>query len=722
LTALERYLTLKIEAGLDVEPELERILLTGPSAGALGVLSNVGKYKPELFHGVLRPLVTQDQIYRWDDERMAALQFFPAPHWARQGEMIFNMARDWHNAPYRHKSMREVVAELAGSDAEFATFVNDTTAKWQAPSDQKAALELRILAAQLDSRNYQATAEGGYEFVVPPELAREIEAFQNANLPARRILHLPEWCARVLSSGASLNDTSAQALSGMFDTIDAEADLDASFKTRARVAVASTLLARGSAWLDANAIVRERSWAVIHAALSGIPTTMEELRASRLDRAGVFEFAVHAVFRQWIETGSVDAQAAVLKIVTSGDKAGVAILFHLAHAHRLTLGEKWWRLLYLALLWSALSMLMPHFGYQADEGARWIGWLNWLRNRRLDGIAAMPAQIVPLEIAKRLERLEKVRWRREFRRRDALRGPPPDRCRTAGLNWDFLEAAFGWLWWEAEKPNSLWDDEAVFQEQRHIILSLWAFEVWLSHRPRADRKDDPVPHQLAFNVIQTIAKMMTKASGSVAQGLWEPVLKLGAAGHYSVEHFISCWFFETARLDATEFAARWRPMIEYALNAPEWGQGRPWYCGQRLLRKILGFGSQAFLDRNPAFQGIVREMTHYYERWAREHLSREEENVTGLCIFLASSTGRFLRMKGLEWLQQAVTAKPWYRPGMGSALIEFLNVTLTQEAQELRSDTAARDAFLALVALLVFKQVPAGLALQERARRAFSSG
>jgi hypothetical protein len=221
--------------------------------------------------------------------------------------------------------------------------------------------------------------------------------------------------------------------------------------------------------------------------------------------------------------------------------------------------------------------------------------------------------------------------------------------------------------------------------------------------------------------LQTIAKMLVQASGLRARELWEPIFKLGAAGHYAVGHFVSCWFLETARLEATEFAARWQPMIEYALDAPEWGQGKPWYYGQSLLRQILGFGSQTRLDGNPAFQGIVSQMAHHYERWAREHLSREDDNVTGLCFFLASSTARSLRVKGLGWLQQAVTVKDWYRPAMGDALIEFLNVTLTQDAQALRADGAARDAFLVLVALLVSKQLPAALALQERARRALSS-
>jgi hypothetical protein len=68
------------------------------------------------------------------------------------------------------------------------------------------------------------------------------------------------------------------------------------------------------------------------------------------------------------------------------------------------------------------------------------------------------------------------------------------------------------------------------------------------------------------------------------------------------------------------------------------------------------------------------------------------------------------------------TVKPWYRPAVGNALVEFLNVMLTDDAEQLRSDTVARAAFLDLIALLASNQVPAALALQERARSAFSNG
>jgi hypothetical protein len=113
-------------------------------------------------------------------------------------------------------------------------------------------------------------------------------------------------------------------------------------------------------------------------------------------------------------------------------------------------------------------------------------------------------------------------------------------------------------------------------------------------------------------------------------------------------------------------------------------------------------------------------MHEFYARWAREHLARDEDNVASLCYFMASPTGRPLRIDGLGWLQQAVAAHSWLRrTATENALIEYLNVVMTQDALTVRANVAAREAFLALVVHLVEKQIPAALALQERARRFF---
>jgi hypothetical protein len=717
LAALERYLVTKIERGLDVEPDIHRILLTGSSVALLGVLTNVGKSKPKLFLGILRPLIVHSLIYHWDDERLAMNTGIPV-QWAQQGDLVLNMAREWHGAPYRQKSMREIIRELARADSDFAAFVKGATTQWQLPDDTKSALEERILAAQLDAENYRSAQDGSLEFALPAELDRDIRTFQTAKASARQILGLPDACRQLLYGRSPLNAETAQRLASMLDTIEAERQLQEETKKRALAAATSLLLVHGSDWLAQNPLVREKVWAIFRSMLAAIPSTMDELRTSQLTRVGILEFAAVAAFAWWTRTESPEAQAAVLKVVTSADSDGIATIFSLAYVRREELGQRWWRLLYLGLLWSALSMLMPRHGYDEDEAARWIRWLGWLRSRRLNDVETTAAKIAPTGIAKRLERVERIRWRREFERKDWRRGSPPEDRRSAGLDWDFLAVAFGWLLQREGGPNPTWSDAAEFAAQRQIIFALWENEVWRNHRVRRDRDDDSVPNQLAFAILATLAKMVAKAPVEHARGLWEPVLKLGAAGHHAVEYFISCWFNEVQRISPSDFVARWQPMIEYALSAPEYGEGRPWYYGQRLLCRILGCRSESLLNRDAAFQPAVQRMHEFYARWAREHLARDEDNVVSLCYFMASPTGHPLRIDGLGWLQRAAAAHSW-RGRTENALIEYLNVVMTQDALAVRGNVAAREAFLALVAHLVEKQIPAALALQERARRSF---
>ena len=271
LAALERYLVMKIEAGLDVVPDIQRVLLTGASVGLIGVLTNIGKCKPDLFRGILRPLVAHSRIYFWDDERIKALPFAFAAQWAQQGDLVLNMARNWYNAPYRSKSMREVVRDLVKADSEFAAYVNDATAQWRIPDDPKSALEVRILAAQLDSANYRAGQDGADEFVWPAKLARDIHTFQSAKASTLQILQLPDECRQFLNGGSLLNAETAQALAAMLDAIDAETGLEEEFKARASIATVSALLVKGSDWLNANPLARDRAWEVFRTVLAAIP-------------------------------------------------------------------------------------------------------------------------------------------------------------------------------------------------------------------------------------------------------------------------------------------------------------------------------------------------------------------------------------------------------------------------------------------------------------------
>jgi hypothetical protein len=112
---------------------------------------------------------------------------------------------------------------------------------------------------------------------------------------------------------------------------------------------------------------------------------------------------------------------------------------NIAYLARDQLGSRWWRLLFLALLWSGLSLLGPHFDDGDVVGPRWSRWLHWLRTRRL-AVAGTIDTIQPLSIAERVERIVRDRWSRH-RHSEIGQG----RCVSAGLEPWFVKAAFAWL-------------------------------------------------------------------------------------------------------------------------------------------------------------------------------------------------------------------------------------------------------------------------------------
>ena len=107
LAALERWLCDLIDAGVDVAPQIDTLLLATNSVAVLGVLVNVGKFHQELFKGPLRPLIRNQYLFDWDAHRSREnAHAFDAMAWARSGEFIFEMAKNWVLAPSRKRTLR----------------------------------------------------------------------------------------------------------------------------------------------------------------------------------------------------------------------------------------------------------------------------------------------------------------------------------------------------------------------------------------------------------------------------------------------------------------------------------------------------------------------------------------------------------------------------------------------------------------------------------------
>jgi hypothetical protein len=730
LAALERWLCDLIDAGIDVAPRIDALLRATKSVAVLGVLVNVGKYRVELFKGPLQPLLRVQRLYEWDfQQARESVYAFDAMTWARRGEVVFEIAKNWVLAPYRKRKLREIVPEIVVTDRAMGDFVLASSGQWVSPNTEKEALEFRILVAELDYRNYSpavypATGKQTFAFAYPPDIAAAIAAFDQDSSRVRQALTFPQSCRPVLNETRMLDPHEAEAVASLMAAVDGDEDIDLEEELRRapRVAAAVLLLLRAPDWLEKNAAVQQRAQSIIDTAIADISDESKARGPPVLMAPSHLEFVAYLVIERSIAAPSGQNDERVLRLLTSGEEAGVQVVVGSAYRNREALGPRWWRLLYLALLWSGLSMLGPRYGDGEGEVVRWQRWCRWLRTRSLSVVNTTAASINPLAVAQRIERLEVERWQRRYARDGRRFIKEPGRRLSGSLDTHFLQGVFAWLFRnQADRVIPAQELETHTQ----LVAAFWAHQAWWQSGSGKGENDDYQPmHEFGYAILDELARLIVESPAAAGPALWRPIFLLGPKGHYAVGHFLTCWFGQIAKTSVVEeFAQRWRPMIEFMVLDEEWAKGGPWYYGQQLERQVLGFGAAHYLKRVPAHAALVVMMRDLFEVWAQKRLTRDEDNLAGFCGFLGTEAGKPLRIDGLQWIAEAMKADTdvgkWFRDRTSNAFMEFLDVLVSEHAAELSRHQKARQALLDPVAHAVSRQLPAALALQERVQRLF---
>jgi hypothetical protein len=730
LAALERWLCDLIDAGVDIAPQIDALLRATNSVAVLGVLVNVGKYYDALFKDPLRPLLGVQQSYEWDFRRAKENAYaFDAMTWARSGEIVFEMAKNWVLAPYRKRTLRQIVPEMIVADRDLGDFVVAASTQWVSPQTEKEALEFRILMAELDYRNYSpavdpATGQQSFNFAYPLDVAAGIAAFRRDKSRAMQALTFPRMCRDFLNQMRMLSPQEAQSVASLMAAVDGEEeiDLDEEMTHAPRLAAAAVLLLRAPDWLVENAAVQQQAQSIIDAAIAGIADESESPSPRILRAPSYLEFAAYFAVERWIAEPSKENDERVLRLLTSGDDPAVQVLVWSAYRNREALGRRWWRLLYLALLWSGLSMLTPRYGDEEGEEVRWQRWRRWLRTRSLSAGNTTVAMIDPLGIGERIERFELKRWQRRYVR-DGRRFTEESGRRLSGsLNDHFLQGAFGWL---VGSQTGRVIPAQELETHRQLVAALWAHQAWWLSGSGKDENDDYQPmHEFGYATLDEIARLIVNSPTAAGPGLWRPVFALGPKGHYAVGHFLNCWFSQiTETTIAAEFAERWRPMIEFLVLDEGWAKDGPWFYGQQLERQVLGFGASDCLKRVPGHPALIGMMRNLFEVWAKKRLTRDEDNLAGFCGFLGTEAGKPLRIDGLQWIANAMKANPdlgkWFRDRTSNAFMEFLDVLVSEHRAQLAQNDNARQGLLDLSAHAVSRRLTAALALHERIRRLF---
>jgi hypothetical protein len=526
LAALEKWLCGLVDQGADITGRVGHLMRHSDSVAVLGVLINVGKRLPELFWTELKPLLAVGEFYAWDEGRVRNSDYsFDGQTWIRSGEMIFELARDWYAAPYRHKNLIAIVSELCRRDHALGDFVNAAVGRWAVPENDKERIEFQSRAAQLDYRNYRVsraaeTGEEQAEFVYPANLAAAITGFQQSKRRAREILALPDNCRRFVATPATLPEQQITAIAELMAAADGEesVELDEEMVRPARVAAAVLLLLGAKEWLAAKSEVRDRAQAIISAAMDDTSLEKDRSHFRYAIAPSYLEFVAYFVFHEWLSTPSAATDHALMRILTSGDDRAAGVIAGMAYVHRADLGDRWWRLLYLALLWSGLTILKPRFRREEEaDQRRWLRRAHWLLARRVSEQRCAVDDIGPLDVAERIEEFEARQWEEEYRREGRRFTRDRSRRMSGALDTHFLEITFAWLVTDKDLPT----DAAEREQRRRLLTAFWAHQAWrLIGSESESTRDYASMGQFGYRLLDAIAAMILVTDVSAASALW----------------------------------------------------------------------------------------------------------------------------------------------------------------------------------------------------------
>ena len=722
LDALERWLTLRLDAGEDITPDIERILRGGNSAALVSVLLNVAKYRPSLLKGPLAALLTFPNLFYWDSVRVKQVGYnFIGWSWLQGGHAMFDFARDWTLAPHRQQKFLDVVVELLLADDDVARRLQALLPTWALPEDPKEALEFKLLFAALDRANYQtvtdpATGAETQGFVCPDQLSLEVQSWQTDSAPTLAYLLVPDRCEQRLRGGQPLTDDEAAYLFNLLKASEAGAEGDdEDVKSKCRFASAGTLVALGGAWLAQNPEAQKHAIEVVRGGMAAVASTGEEIRGRRMaSLRDELKFVAHAVMHLWLVDGDgvQEWETAVLRLLTSGDTRATAVVVGVAYANREQLGAAWWRLLVAGLFWSGLILLAPHHGDGDDAERVWTVWLARLRRFPLRGPNATPDDLDFKRVVAGRKRLDFQRRMRLYHAGDQTWHGKPERERGGSLDGHFLEVLFNWL----IEGDGTGDRDL----DTRLALRIWDYDATRAKAREKKHGEYDLPSQnLGYGILLKLGALSIAAPEGKERAVWEPVLSHGPAAHYALQHFICGLFLRLGKgEDPVAFERVWRATAEYGLAA-DWSQPGLWFYGERLICDLLGFGNEDALSRlNP---GAALRMRDVYERWAAAHLAHDEECITRFCHFLTTNFGAPLRLDGLRWLAVMLKEREpsgrWYREGTGDALVELVAAALSSDAQALSQDAQARQALVEIAAALAAINIPTALALQERIKQ-----
>jgi hypothetical protein len=741
LMALEKWLYEQIDQKIDVNPWLERILNESESVAFAGLLFDVGKYKLSLFEGLLRPLLSVYEFYEWDLHVTAQRSSFNAGliGWGmglRQSPKLVALAREWYQMPHRHYLLQDIAIRMMLLRPKLQSFFKKTRADWVAAlSPEQKPESLHLLTEKFNPENYSRhiKEDGSAEitFAWPTEILERNTETLRQNEERMRLTMLPYECRSRLDERKPLSEDELPSFWQTLKKIDEGSKEQASQPEEETLRLEdaicgciAVLLSFHSKWFAANPDKLEWCRSKLEKIHNAPPSTslFDADTAVGNNKWDAFSAECGVIF---LRENSKDilARKLVAAAITAHHYQTTQLTIERMFHHRESLIPDYDQAIHLVLLWS-------HIRHMIDFSVRYeLDADKWEKRRKqicqefvqqkittkrplLQKLNATGAaecdELFKHKFPEREAQLKEMAKRRP-KRREGLHITHP------GIDLQIIVSSHTWL--DLKTANS--------PEERAKRLSIIRelLDLSLSAIPKIEDSDlqeiEGSPYGYDTWVYGLVARTLPHmTTAEKPESLWKPIVDLGLAAHYWVEHFFWEWFTDGVEVASPkEFVAIWSEMIEYALAHTQWDPERDMFHLEDMVRELLGlhFGvlslgkDEQFAEHLGSMVGIFERCAH---RWFR--MPRVARDFASLVV---QPAGRLLLVPSIRWLSDAVGSykdRDWRWDDLEDQLVHVLRLCWERHSETVRSDQQLRDAFLKLLTLLTSRGGHAATALRDR--------
>jgi hypothetical protein len=732
LMALEDWLYRQLQDGHDIEDVIRTLLAHGNSCAFLGLLWEIGRFRPQLFTTSLRPLLTCAELYQWEAHALPqGISQFGLIGIQWQSAQTQKRIRDWEGMEHRALLARDIALHLFLLEPAMADFFTAAQLRWQAQRDQLPPTHplrdyLDALIPQFDKENWHESevqpGKTGFQYVLPPSLHERAERANQATQHTM-LLMLPFQCRSILRGEESL---APEMLDSFFATIQelrdnavAYPEEESTQRITAVCAGIAVLTTKHWDWLISS---DERMFwckTTLLTILREPPETNPVGAEHERNFLSWEDFAAQALIPFWAHMPfDHELRDMIAARVMAHRYSAVTLLTHSAFDFRDQLGEEFDRLIVLVLHWAVMRHDTSRREYRGDvEGKVTVGFDEY-RRAFINGTMSTDWG----EWGKRAVR-EGEKYPVYARRRS--RGAFDNTFSVFGvhprIDQTLMTSSFSHI---------LLPGQSHSPTERRRWLRFWeeALACILGAQRLVDEAGAPIlsPDMEArriyesdrrfANTLVEIVLQMEPAEEPVR--LWQPILDLGPPAHEWIEMFFSTWLVHGLRSTKQKrFITEWQAMFAYALQSPIWSdRDKCWPHWDDFWLHLLGFDQWDIAHWQNEHETIVEQMMDCYAQWVPGNLG-DRGCARVFLHWLHRPAVKPLRLRAIPWLLSAARhAYDYWWDGreLADLLAEIVDVCWREQHIALLSDPSLLEDFRALVSLLARRQNALAMDLQER--------